>query len=165
MHTYIRTYIHIHMFCSKVCFVCSFSRRFAGCLLFCGFCLVFLSCCMHNQKTLIKTTNLQEKQKNTAHPAGTWEIFIRGRVVGWMSCICCFSRRLLFVVDVLLLFFFLPSLFKLVPEHNTIHYTKHKQTWNGFVHDPCQLLKVMFKFISNYMAFAVDLKAVCIMCT
>ena len=48
------------------------------------------------------------------------------------------------------------------PEHNTIHYTKHKQTWNGFVHDLCQMLKVMFKSITNYMTFAADLKVVCI---
>ena len=42
--------------------------------------------------------NLREKHKttkNTAHPAGTWEIFIRGRVVGWrMSCICVFLEGL-----------------------------------------------------------------------
>ena len=55
-----------------------------------------------------------------------------------------------------------PSIFKLLPEHNTIHYTKHKQTCNGFVHDLCQMLKVMFKFILNYMTFATDLKGVCV---
>ena len=50
--------------------------------------------------------------------------------------------------------------FKFLPEHNTIHYTKHKQTLNGFVHDLCQMLKVTFKFISHYMTFAADLKGV-----
>ena len=29
----------------------------------------------------------EKKEKNRNLPAGTWEIFIRGRVEGWISCI------------------------------------------------------------------------------
>ena len=57
---------------------------------------------------------------------------------------------------------FPPSLFKLLPEHNTKHYTKHKQTRNGFVHDLCQMLKAMPKFCLICMTFAADLKGVCV---
>ena len=59
-------------------------------------CIVFLSCCMYKRKNYSKNKKqkrLREKLKrSTAHPAGTWEIFIRGRVVGWrMSCLfLCF---------------------------------------------------------------------------
>ena len=47
----------------------------------------------NKQQTWEKNT----KTTSTAHPAGTWDIFIRGRVVGWrMSCIFVV---LLFVIE------------------------------------------------------------------
>ena len=64
-------------------------------------------------------------------------MFVRGRVVVWIYCI---SFSFVFFVflegfSVFVFFFllfcfclFLPSLFKLLPEDNTIHYTKHKHT-------------------------------------
>ena len=69
---------------------------------------VFVSVCMYKRKSCSKNKkenlrgkhNKQTTNNNTGHPAGTWEIFIRGLVVGWMSCLCLcflFSRRL-FVV-------------------------------------------------------------------
>ena len=150
--------------CPVFCCFCFYRRLFVV-RLFCCFCLVFLSLCMYKRKTIVNTKNKSSRKattnNNTAHPAGTWKIFIRGRVVGWMSCISFFlSRRFCFVFVVLLIGLFLPSLFKCLPEHNTIHYTKHKHTWNRFVHDLCQMPKVMFKLISNYMTFAADLKSV-----
>ena len=42
-----------------------------------------------SNKTRVKTNTTKttegktQQTKNTFHPAGTWEIFIRGRVVGW----------------------------------------------------------------------------------
>ena len=151
-------------------FLCFFLRSFLLC-----FRLVFLSVCINNRKHTDnniknrKTRRTAKTQKNNEQnrnlPAGTWEIFIRGRVEGWISCIsvfCFYYSFSVFSFMFLYVFFlFSPSLFKLLPEHNTIHYTKDKQTWNGFVHDLCQMLKAMFKFISNHMTFAADLKVVC----
>ena len=71
---------------------------------FCILCfrLVFLSFCIYNRKNTCKNIKqnrkqLEGKQKNRNNrnlAAGTWEIFIRGRVEGWISCISvvfCFS--------------------------------------------------------------------------
>ena len=86
-------------------------------------------------------------------------------VVEWLAgclvlfVLCFFLEGFLFCCVVVVLLF-VPSIFKLLPERDTIHYSKHKQTWNGCVHDLCQMLKAMFKFISNYMTFAADLKVV-----
>ena len=78
-------------FCFLLCFFLevffSFFKHFFV-FYFC-FCLVFLSFCMYKRKysSKNKNTKLWETYTNTAHPAGTWNIFLRGRVVGWMSSI------------------------------------------------------------------------------
>ena len=159
------------VFFSKLfCFVCV-----CFCLFLC-FRLVYLSFCIYNRKHTYKNIfkkKTKEKQdklgehiknRNTLFPSRNLrDIYSRsgpGLDILYF-CFVCFSRS--FSVLFLFVYMFVqfsPSLFKLLLEYNTIHYTKHKQTWNGYVHDLCQLLKVMFKFISNYMTFAADLKGV-----
>ena len=55
----------------------------------------------------IQTQTLEEQQNNINTknitkqkvPAGTWEIFIRGRVEGWISCIVCFCLNVVLAYE------------------------------------------------------------------
>ena len=155
--------LYLFMF---ICFI-------EGCLLF--FCLFVFALsfwvvvCI-SEKTIVKTTNnktdFREKQKTTKIQLIQPEPERYSRPSGGLDVLyllfCCFSLMCCLFVFVFLLLRLLLLSFCLSCCLNTIHYTKHKQTWNGFVHDLCQMLKVMFKFISNYMTFAADLKVVCI---
>ena len=89
---------------SRSCYVVfMFYFCFGLCVLFC-FRLVYLSFCIynrtntHNNKTthvkqkhryrnMNNNTNIKNKTEIHYFPAGTWEIFIRGRVEGWIYCI------------------------------------------------------------------------------
>ena len=82
--------------CISVCYV--FLRVFSVVFLFLSvsFCfrLVFLSFCIYNRKNTYKNKKKQHKhskenikKKRKKNPARPLEIFIRGRVEGWISCI------------------------------------------------------------------------------
>ena len=158
-------------------FCLCFSRSFS--VWYCCFCfrLVYSSFCIYNRKNTYTNRNKQNntrrkqqthffKSRNALFPSRNLrDIYSRsgpGLDILYLCCfMCCFYRSFsVLCLFLSVVFLFSPSLFKLLPEHNTTHYTKHKQTWNGFVHDLCQMLKVMFKFTSNYMTFAADLKGV-----
>ena len=131
------------------------------------FCLVFLSCCMYKRqnssKTKKKPSRKTQKQKYSSSSQNLRDISLwsSGRLDVLHVLLRCVS--LCFVCFVVLCVVCCCLVFvECLPEHNTIHYTKHKQSLNGFVHDLCQMLKLMFKFISNYMTLAADLKVVCI---
>ena len=125
-----------------------------------GFRLVFLSFCIYNRTNTYITTKTnhpnskkKHKQTHTKHnkkninlPAGTWEIFNRGRVEGWISCIyvfiCMFFFEFLFLLFCLCFFMFFfsvflfykhnmfsPSLFKLLHlQSNNKHIQKQNNT-------------------------------------
>ena len=83
--------LYIYLFFSKffVFILFLFCCYFVVLLLFLVFALSFWAFACISETTLVQTNNNKKpsRQKHTAHPAGTWEIFIRGRVVGWrMSC-------------------------------------------------------------------------------
>ena len=144
---------------------------FLLCCLF-YFRLVYLSFCIYTRKHTYKHRNNRtrlgedrntNKETTDIHyfPAGTWEIFFRGRVLGWISWICscalCLSRSF----SVVILYVFCFRLVYLSFCLNTTHYTTLNTNNSKWVcHDLCQMLKVMFKLISNYMTFAADLKVV-----
>ena len=119
--------------CPVFCFII---EGFLFSLFFVCFCLVFLSVCMYRRTTLVATTTTTtkpsrktQKQKYSSSSRNLRHIYSRpsgGLDVLFSFLFFCYSRIFLFVFLEGLLF--LPSLFKLLPEHNTIHYTKHKQT-------------------------------------
>ena len=108
-------------------FVCLFfSKVFCCCLFLLEFVRLYmqkLTKTRQNKKRHKKNTKRKKKnktfkknlqEKNTARAAGTWEMFIRGRVVGWwMSCIFVMfvflEGRFVFSVVVCV---FLPGLFE-----------------------------------------------------
>ena len=122
--------------------------------------------CLHLQSTNThittlthKTTNIKknnfEKNINTekqqyiiSQPEPERYLFAVGSRAGYPVCLflLLFSKLFCFIAVSLCVCLCFRQ-FKFSLEHNTIHCTKHKQTRNGFVHDLCQMLKVMFKFI------------------
>ena len=102
--------------CIYVCFVLCFPSSFSVFCLFLSvvlcFRLVFLSFCIYNRKNTYKHRKQHKhskenikNRKNRNLPARPLEIFICGRVEGWISCI--------YVVAVCLRVFHIsPSLFK-----------------------------------------------------
>ena len=73
------------------------------------------------QKQHKKLRDKYVKEKTEIHyfPAGIWEIFIRGRVEGWISCMyvvvfMCFSKLFWFIHVCCLFVMFSPSLFELL---------------------------------------------------
>ena len=90
-----------------------------------------------SKTTLVKTNKtktLETKQKQQKYSSSSQKV---RDIYSWSSGGLDVLYVLLFVFleGFLLLFLlpflfvvFLPSMFKLLPEHNTIHYTKHKDT-------------------------------------
>ena len=102
-----------------------------------------LSFCIYNRtstyknikhkKPQRKTTNNKTTNKNRNLPAGTWEIFIRGRVEGWIFCISVLFVSLrvfmFFLFNVSLCFcLFSPSRFSFSIYNRTNTYTNIKTT-------------------------------------
>ena len=85
-----------HVFLLFLCFSlsCLFVVSVSLCFCLC-FRIVVLSFCIYNRKNAynnITNKSIQNSKKNRTTekninlPAGTWDIFIRGRVEGWISC-------------------------------------------------------------------------------
>ena len=117
----------------KSCIYCLFCFSFSFYVVFCCFLffflcfrLVFLSFCIYNRNTHIKTTKTLKgqqtnikKQKKHKYPSQTLRyIYLSRRFVGLKSCISVVSVVLLvflfFVCFFLFVFMFSPSLFKLL---------------------------------------------------
>ena len=126
--------------------------------------LVFLSFCIYNRNTHIKTEKqteqLEGKHKNIKNrnlPARTWEILIRCRVEGWISCIyvCVWfssSCLWLFVWFFRCVFMFSPSLFKLLHLQSKKKQKNQKEQLKGKHEEnrkekhksPCQTLRYIY---------------------
>ena len=136
-------FMFVVLFLEFVCFCLWF---FLFC---CCFRIVCLSFCIYNRKrktykniclnTKIKNkkqNNSKEniktkKEKEISQPEPERYLFaeVRGLDILYFCCCLCCSSSFLCLLSVSLCFLlFSHSLFKLLLEHNTIHYTKHKQT-------------------------------------
>ena len=103
-------------------------------LLFCVYYSLFRLYMQQLKKTRQTKENLREKQKTTKHtarPAGTWKIYIRGRVVGWrMSCIFVFVVSLmLFVVFLFVCFCLVFLSCCMYKRNNSSNNKQHKITY------------------------------------